>query len=616
MHPALCVDEILDVIFRDPTLHSQLDERASSRTPSPERVYRKHPLLALALTCKTLHEPAIRALWWRIDGLDRLVRTMPSDVIKVLVPRSQRPKATIEDPENEWAGREENMVLERFGGTWPAGRCIVRLFSHCTSSRFKKIFRQIFKKAPTEQDWKIFERFARYVREFGRPDGPQDKFRLEDDIHQALRTRYSRPEAPILPHLRTLSCNGCKQLRYANLLLPRHLHASLASLSVHGACSSCTLAFIEDAKHLSSVVSLRHIHLGTHYIPQDLYLSFSDFLMACSSSRLKSLHVSGVPMTLDAMRLALQWPALEEFTARVSSFDIKKALDQEPRPLLRKFQVESEVFAEGSEAGGRSENDFYSELVERLRAPGLVDFKFEGGEPPLAHDIERLLKAFAESESFADETQGWRAPCIRLLPARHRISQLPTPLPNTRICTFSNALYVLCQPSLTNPTRSRFSQLRMLDLYETSVDMTDAELGILATALPYLRTLIFSARSYGREKSRTTLVGLWLLAKRCKDLETISLLIDAALDWEVFEALTGFTDGAADKLDARWEQLAQGRNNTLHALYVGESTIQDEDLVTNFLKLVFPGIVNLCYTNSREMTGDMKRWRAVRHQLG
>lgn len=125
MHHALHVDEILGIIFNDPILRAGGD-RHTYQTISPiESVFKKYPLLSLALTCKTFYEPATRALWQQIDGLDRLVRTMSGDVTQTFVPYARRKERNAEGKEDEG---ERSLVTERFGGQWPKVPCIVGPF--------------------------------------------------------------------------------------------------------------------------------------------------------------------------------------------------------------------------------------------------------------------------------------------------------------------------------------------------------------------------------------------------------------------------------------------------------------------------------------------------------
>lgn len=387
---------------------------------------------------------------------------------------------------------------------------------------------------------------------------------------------------------------------------------------VRDACSTCVLAFLGDTKRLATAANLEHIHLPSCYMPLDLHAPVSNFLMTRATTKLKSLYVTGVPVKSDVMKLILHCQALEELTLMVASFDMGDLFETNMlRPNLRKFHIESEVRADGTGIGGELEDSFYSELIRRLQAPNLVDFRFKGGSRhPLASDIKRFLETLSESGCLAREDQASTVPSIKLIPPQRRGSPEfpPDPLPDAYICTFSNAFHVLHQYSPTEFTHPRFSKLQALDLYEAFVDLSDKELGILGASLPHLKSLSFSTRAYGRPKSRMTLIGFWLLGKCCRNLENISLLIHAAIDWECFGALTGFV-GDCDSVDARLEHYARARNANVHALYVGDSTVHDEELAAEFLRVVFPNIWNLGYTQSREETEDMVKWRSIRHNI-
>jgi hypothetical protein len=294
-------------------------------------------------------------------------------------------------------------------------------------------------------------------------------------------------------------------------------------------------------------------------------------------------------------------------------------LDGISRPCLKQLDIEFDAAKAG-------DNEilwkcFYSDWVERLYAPSLVDIRIKGGayHPAFTSDVWRFLEMLSAPECFADTAQAWRKPGITLSPDTTSLRTLDPsiPLPSEYVCTFSNSLHLLCKPSAIDPTRSRFAELQTLNFQKIHVDLTDEELGTLGRALPRLTTLMFSSDGHGRGKSRTTLVGLWLLARHCKHVETFSLFIDASFDWRVFTALAGnrALEGPKGGNKGPIVDWAQIQNPNLFALYVGDSTIQEEDFVSDFLSAVFPCIVNLCYTQSREMSEDMEKWRAVRHQL-
>lgn len=71
MHPCLTIDEILTRII------SHLAP-LGSQVPSKRDVRR---LTALALTCKTFHDPAMAASWASLVGLNRLMRAFPEGIV-------------------------------------------------------------------------------------------------------------------------------------------------------------------------------------------------------------------------------------------------------------------------------------------------------------------------------------------------------------------------------------------------------------------------------------------------------------------------------------------------------------------------------------------------------
>lgn len=68
MHRCLTINEILAIIVRDLlSPYSHQDDRRN--------------LTAMALTCKTFYEPAMRESWHTVEDISRLAHTLPSDAV-------------------------------------------------------------------------------------------------------------------------------------------------------------------------------------------------------------------------------------------------------------------------------------------------------------------------------------------------------------------------------------------------------------------------------------------------------------------------------------------------------------------------------------------------------
>jgi hypothetical protein len=470
---------------------------------------------------------------------------------------------------------------------------------------------QCFKKTPTEEDWAHLEHLAAYVQEFDGIDNQKIGLGLDNGILQALRSRYSDRGIHIFPRLRVLSCRGCEQLQCVNFLL----HPELRTLRItfwRETCAFCVPASGGDEPQLPVLNCLKHIHFSAPNAPLVLYAPISKFLFAHATNKLKSVHVDGIPIPSEVVKTILECEALEEITLKVTSPDMEDLFEIDmTRPNLKKFHMELEPPVGWVEISRRLKDSFYTELITKLRAPNLVAFQFSGGSQfPYASDIKCLLEMILGREHSSDENQ---ARTIRLIPQLPGYMELAAD-PQPRICTFANALHALTLPLPSDRARSSPSGLEVLDLDEVFVDLSDKEFGILTASLPHLKSLIFSARAYGQGKSRTTLIGLWLLAKHCKSLENLGLLIDATIDWEAFRTLTGF-DGDHDSVEARVEHYTLARNVNVHNIYLGESTVGEESIAKEFLGMVFPVILNLFYARSREETDEMTKWRAIKHSL-
>ncbi|KAF7759676.1 hypothetical protein Agabi119p4_11371 [Agaricus bisporus var. burnettii] len=461
--------------------------------------------------------------------------------------------------------------------------------------------RMILKKTPTERHWINFERLAAYVHEFNGIDHPDKGSKAEDDTVQALRNRFNSRGTHIFPSLRALSCWDCKELE---CLLSQELN-SLRIMFFWDSPALCTAS----KKQLPVLKFLKNIHFAAQDAYVELNAPVSIFLLAHATPYLKSVCVTGISIPSEVAKAILQCKSLEEIALKVRSFDIEDFLDTDmPRDSLRKFHIDLNF---RMEVDGKLEDSFYTELIRKLRAPNLVDFQFSGGPRfPHAFDIKNLLETILGHERFSDENQ---TRSIKLTPPPRRIiTELPLDT-QPYICTFTNALHVLTLPVVSDLTRPCASELQVLDLNEAYLDLSDKELGILGASLPHLKSLIFSARPYER-KSRTTLTGLWLLAKHCKSLEDLGLLIDATIDWDALRTLTGF-DGDHDSIEARVEHYALAKNSNVHNLYFGGSTVGDEGLAAEFFRTVFPKILNLCHTRSRTETNEMVKWVAIRDSL-
>ncbi|KAF5353521.1 hypothetical protein D9756_007995 [Leucocoprinus leucothites] len=591
MHGALHIDEILMKIFEDPNLEC-LIAKCTQIEPSESEVYQWHSkptLLAIASTCKTFYELASRVLWRQVDGLHRLLRLMPEHVVKAIdLGPGQRENAHITTGgANATECRQTTRRTEQ-------GRCIV------------------FLKNPSEEDWKTFDRFASYVRALGPATPQQSQLKLGDNVLSTLRARFCDRGIPILPQLRKLYCRTCEEYRYGSLLLSPQLHTLQLCFLYPTPCFTCLPTFIRDTTRFSSTMQLDHIHLFAVANPHERMRAQVSDLLTRTTVKLKTLVAPGFFVDSSVASAVLRSPELEELVIGFSPWDIQGMIGEEIKhPLLKRINV-VHIPSEWKET---LVERFYSDWIERLHAPGLVDVQIKGG--PYQHtftaDIKRFLQLLSISESFADERQAWRKPCISLAPD----TQFMTPFNlNDNALTFFNSLYVLCEPSNTHPTRSRFAELRILNMYNVPVDLADEEIGALGRALPQLRELMFSSDGQGREKSRTTLVALWLLAKYCNRIEAISLLIDASFDWRSFAALVGPRDNVPDNGESSGPfDWAKVHNTNLHSLVVGDSTIQNESFVSDFLNAIFPHIVNLCYTRSREATEETEKWRTVRYQL-
>ncbi|KAF9450974.1 hypothetical protein P691DRAFT_808997 [Macrolepiota fuliginosa MF-IS2] len=79
MHPALLLDEILDLVFFN--LRVQRPGAGGRQPRNPEQPFQWTTLLSAALACKPFFEPAMRHLWHDIAGLDLLLLTMGQEVV-------------------------------------------------------------------------------------------------------------------------------------------------------------------------------------------------------------------------------------------------------------------------------------------------------------------------------------------------------------------------------------------------------------------------------------------------------------------------------------------------------------------------------------------------------
>lgn len=425
----------------------------------------------------------------------------------------------------------------------------------------------------------------------------------------------------LLPNLQSLTCTG-RQLRYATLLLGPHLHTLSIpqSLFYNGRSYDQDIQAFLEAVTPASLSALKTLNLEYLASPH-LAKVFAKFVIGCHKQGHGLEVVRAHPehgLSLEAMRVLLTEKGVREVDVKVQQFDLDEVFDEDapqPRKDLRKLKIHSLRPAKDIGNGMRLETCFFKELLQRLRAPRLANFAFSGGPFHLsASDVRDLFLLLQQGNAYAVESPDISRPAISISPVEKSGYGTVTIQPARHVCTFSNAFYLLCEPiSPTDPT-SRFSHLRVLNLQRVLVDLTDDDLGILSRSLPRLSIFTVASTSEGRPgQSRTTLVGLWLVAKNCALIESVSIWLNAVFDWGHFAATTGIiVPGDSAGLQSL---LNEARNMNLTSLTVGDSDIGDSSTVINFIGRVYPRIVNLNYQNSSNPDRKEGLWREVRFAL-
>jgi hypothetical protein len=118
MHSALYIVELLFRIFDDPILASQPIGEEDDYPTYHDHYLRRHPLLSLALSCKTLSPVALHVLWREIGGIDQLLWTMSDDIIRITIP--------VRAEEREESGSEGSSSFYSSQYELPR-KCMVRL---------------------------------------------------------------------------------------------------------------------------------------------------------------------------------------------------------------------------------------------------------------------------------------------------------------------------------------------------------------------------------------------------------------------------------------------------------------------------------------------------------
>ncbi|KAF9465371.1 hypothetical protein BDZ94DRAFT_1189577 [Collybia nuda] len=136
-----------------------------------------------------------------------------------------------------------------------------------------------------------------------------------------------------------------------------------------------------------------------------------------------------------------------------------------------------------------------------------------------------------------------------------------------------------------------FSGLIEVDLDPVgSFDLDNAAVKDMAMAWPHLRRLSLGKRYPSTARPRVTLFGLLPIAEYCKNIEFLSISIDAR---------SGIRRGIVPETRGV-------RNGRLVTLGVGTSAIEEPMLVGSFLSSVFPGLVDIVTLEPEIGNGDDK----------
>jgi hypothetical protein len=521
----------------------------------------KSDLIALALTCRILRDPALEALWEHLQDLGPLIRCLPEDL------RNEEARPVPAMPWEHGPPRVVRILVS-----------YVHVFVSCLLI-FCKI-QSLAREPDQTTDWSRFRFYASFIRSFKCVwsfQDPSTTSLIHPDIFGALAASY--PERPILPRLSRLWWSSNLADPYIDLFTGPQLNFLTiqfpSSHISHLIQARALTLFTESMPNLHSVRIESH-ELETRRHP-NLAKALSDLI--CGLQNLRSVRTN-IRLNPEALRHLATSPCIDlEITNEPA--EILQTMTESIRPPLF-----SELQSLTITSGGVTS---MIRLIELSRAEKLQRLKIchDSEDHEVEWDMERLITTVGAKCSHTELTS------IELGYDYGRNATPPPPVTVPAPLSLQTLAPLLTFRHLTSVT---------ICLVTRAVDLDDGDIEQIAIAWPRLQSISLSFDNY-QTQPKLTLASLVTLVKRCPELHTINLRIH--VDTVDFSLLTPVTT-----------------NENVTTILLGRSTMSGPRVSTfagladiaRFLSSLFPRlhkVHGMCWAESAQLN----TWDVVSRHL-
>lgn len=436
-----------------------------------------------------------------------------------------------------------------------------------------------------------------------------DSLELSRSVLEALNARYDLRGTSLLPNLQSLTCLG-QQLQYGHTLLGPRLRSLLIPDAPYcGPDDLQTFLQLARSNPPTRLDLLELSSLRASGADEKIDQLFSELVINIQQKgeglrRVCTRFLSW--LSLEALNLVLTNERTRDVQVGVEQFDLNRVLPPGTSGSRKNLHTVMIYAAKGVTSDSLFDQFFFQKLLRRLDARDLVCFTFLCGPKYLSvPDARTIFTSFHYEKAFSDDNTNQSSPVIRISPTESS-NGITIDLTHY-ICTFANSFYLTCQPISSTDSTPRFAYLDKLDI-NVLVDLTDSDIGSLSSSMPRLTQFNVETSRAGRTgRSRTTLVGIWLLAKNCPAIEYIGIWFNAVLDWGQFSAITQLDEDSVSDGEGRRAALQKAMNLNLLFVAVGDSSVEDTDVAAEFFHVVCPRLEHFRVIGEEDWQG----WEAV-----